>query len=124
MSPTYLITILALCSGKVAFSKRVDEGLRNKHLTIVANYFEPYFAFDWHINDKGEYDSSNYRGIMWELLMFMQRARNFTFTLVYPPDNTWGVCQAIKNCTGMLGMVNRGYADATLSKCDFQVVIT
>ena len=54
---------------------------------------------------------------MWELLLFMQHANNFTFTLVHG-DEVWGNCYAINNCTGMVGMVNRKEADFALGSCE------
>ena len=59
-----------------------------------------------------------YGGVMWELLMFMQQARNFNFTIIPPMDsNAWGgYCFDDNNCTGMAGMVNRQEADFALGK--------
>ena len=60
-----------------------------------------------------------YGGVLWELLMFMQQARNFKFTIVHPPmnSNAWGGhCFDDKNCTGMAGIVNRQEADFALGK--------
>ena len=122
MSPFHLLTVLALCSGKVVFSKKVNEGLRNKHLTIIGEGWAPYLTYDWHKNDKGGYEFSNYRGIMWELILFMQKAKNFTITMAIPPDGEWGICHAQNNCTGMVGTVNRREVDLALGKCDFQFI--
>ena len=110
------MTILALCCGQFVFSEKVNEGLRNKHLTVVADEWSPYFTFDWYKNDDGEYEMSNYRGIMWELLLFMQKARNFTFTMVSEAEWEWGECYAVNNCTGMIGMVNRKEVDLAIGK--------
>ena len=121
MSSLYLITILALSLGKVVFSRRVNEELRDKHITIAAEFWEPYLAYDWHKNDMGDYIFSNYRGVMWELLLLMQRARNFTITVVHSSDGEWGVCHTINNCTGMFGMVYRREVDLALGKCDFHI---
>ena len=111
------MAILALFSGNVVFSKKVNQELRNKHLTIAASLWDPFLAFDWHENDMGDYIFSNYRGVMWELLLLMQRARNFTFRVVHPSDAEWGVCHTINNCTGMFGMVTKGEVDLALGKC-------
>ena len=121
MSSLCLMAILALFSRNVVFSKRVNEGLRNKHLTIAAEIWEPFLAFDWHKNDMGDYVYSNYRGVMWEVLLLMQRARNFTFRVVHSSDGEWGVCHTINNCTGMFGMVYRREVDLALGKCDFHI---
>lgn len=123
MSSLHLIAILALFSRHVVFSTKENEGLRNQHLTIAAEEWDPFFAYDWHKNDMGDYVFSNYRGVMWELLLLMQRARNFTFRMVHSSDGEWGVCYTINNCTGMFGMVNRGEVDLALGKYDFNLDI-
>ena len=110
------MAILALISRNVVFSKKINEGLRNKHLTIAAGEWEPFLVFDSHKNDMGDYIFSNYRGIMWELLLLMKRARNFTFRVVHSLDGKWGACYTIHNCTGMLKMVNRREVDLALGK--------
>ena len=122
MSPFHLMTVLVLCCGKVVFSEKVNEGLRNKHLTIIGEWWLPYFDYDLHENDKGGYEYSNFGGIMWELILFMQKARNFTFTMAVSSDGEWGSCHAQNNCTGMFGMVNRREVDLALGKCDFQFI--
>ena len=50
-------------------------------------------------------------GVMWELILFMQHARNFTFTITRPPNYDWGTCSGSSNCSGMIGLVNRKEAD-------------
>ena len=95
-----------------------QESLRNKHLMVEGEYWYPYLmwkcpdvGYDWEEEDCP--DDRTYDGIMWHLLLFMQRARNFTFTLVHE-DEEWGLCYAKDNCTGMVGMVNRGEVDFAL----------
>ena len=53
----------------------------------------------------------SYGGVMWELLLLMQRTKNVTFTHMIPPVPSWGNCYSKNNCTGMIGMVNRGEVD-------------
>ena len=93
-------------------------GLRNKHLLIEGEYWEPFlmwecpgYGLDWEEDCPGE---RTYHGILWNLLLFMQHARNFSFTLVHEADYEWGICHSINNCTGMVGMVNRGEVDFAL----------
>ena len=43
--------------------------------------------------------------------MFMKYSRNLTLTMLRAPDKAWGVCYDRNNCTGMIGMVNKGEAD-------------
>ena len=119
-----LVIILAYCSVKLVVCKHVDEGLRNKHLTVIGEQWIPYLNYDWQENDSGGWEIENYRGIMMDLLMFMKRARNFTFTMVEESDEVWGVCIAENNCTGMLGMVNRGEVDLALGKFNFQYKVS
>ena len=113
MTLSQLMTISALCCGKIAYSTTVNDGLRNKHLIIAGDYWKPFLSYKW-----GLYSNATTvheaEGIMWDLLKFMQKARNFTFTLVKPSKYEWGDCYAIDNCTGLLGMVNRGEVDFAL----------
>ena len=44
---------------------------------------------------------------MWDLLLFLAESKNFTYTIVRPPDGKWGVGDADGNWNGMLGMVKR-----------------
>ena len=88
------------------------DGMRNKHLTIEAEYWHPFLYYDF--DDNWRAIDGTYKGVMWDLLMFMQKARNFTFTMVHEADYVWGVCYAINNCTGMIGMVNRKEVDLAL----------
>ena len=57
-------------------------------------------------------DDRLYKGILWDLLMFMQQARNFTFEFMSIDDAWWGgTCYDSDNCTGIVGRVNRKEAD-------------
>ena len=71
----------------------------------------PEGGLDW---EKDCPNNRKYSGMMWDMLMFMQKARNFTFTLLSEGDYAWGTCYATDNCTGMIGMVNRGEVDFAL----------
>ena len=116
MTIYHFILVLVLYSSKVVSSKKVSEALRNRQLTVISEEWVPFLTYDWHKNESGDYEISNYGGIMWDLLLFMQRARNFTFTIDVPSDGLWGTCNEQNNCTGMLGTVNRGEADLALGK--------
>ena len=112
----HFIIVLVLYSSKVVLSRKVSEALRNRQLTVISEEWVPFLTYDWHKNENGDYEISNYGGIMWDLLLFMQRARNFTFTIDVPSDGLWGTCNEQNNCTGMLGTVNRREADLALGK--------
>ena len=97
-----------------------SESLRGKHLRIEGEYWEPYLLWEcpgdlvpWDDDCPG---NRTYFGVMYQLLLFMQKARNFTFTLVHEADYVWGSCHSIDNCTGMIGMVNRGEVDLALGE--------
>ena len=108
---TSLLEFLLILGGiGLVSSKTLNESLRNQHLIIEGEYWPPFFMFD---RDEDGI-AINYGGAMWDLLLFMQRARNFTFTLVTEADGDWGYCYAIGNCTGMIGMVNRKEVDFAL----------
>ena len=105
---TSLLKFLLILGGiGLVSSKTLNESLRNKHLIIEGEYWPPFFMFD---RDEDGI-AMNHRGAMWDLLLFMQRARNLTFTLVAEADGDWGTCYAVDNCTGMIGMVNRKEVD-------------
>ena len=58
-----------------------------------------------------------FSGAFWELLTFMQQARNCTFSLVKSVDSLWGGhCYDSNNCTGMIGMANRKEVDFAFGK--------
>ena len=105
---------LALSMGKLVISDTVKggAGLRNKHLIIEAEYWYPFMYYD--IHDNGTY--GGYGGIMYDFLLFMQKAKNFTFTMVSEAEWVWGECYAVSNCTGMIGMVNRKEVDLAIGK--------
>ena len=100
--------------------------LSNDHFRIGAEHWEPFFVIEE--DEDGSIGSNSgserYGGVMWELLRFMQRARNFTFTISRPSDVEWGGCDEEGECTGMIGMVSRNEVDFALGtksilKCIF-----
>ena len=102
------------------------QGLSNKHVKIVAVPWTPFlewkcpedpdfFWSDARITNCPNGDERLYRGILWELLRFMQQGGNFTFELMSVNDAFWGgTCYDNNNCTGMVGRVNRREADIGL----------
>ena len=91
--------------------------LRNKHLKVAAEIWNPFMIFycneiemDYtdECSDKG---NMTYGGALWDLLKLIKQARNVTFSIVRPPTYSWGYCYGANNCTGMIGMVNRGEVD-------------
>ena len=120
------ILILVLCLGKFAISNAVKgvigEGMRNKHLIIEGEYWSPFLTYDYDEHDTAI--EGTYKGILYDLLVFMQKARNFTFTMVHEADYVWGRCYATNNCTGMIGMVNRREVDFAIGNFHFQSTST
>ena len=112
-------SLLALVESEFAKSMK-GETLHNKHLKIASQYLYP--AFMWSCPEEGldgEVDCPHdrkYSGYMWDLLLFMQRARSFTFTIVASKNYTGGTCYGVDNCTGVIGLVNRGEVDIVLGK--------
>ena len=113
------LSLLALIESECVTSIK-SETLYNKHLKIGSGYFPP--SFRWSCPEKGfdhEADCPHdrkYSGYMWDLLLFMQRARSFTFTIVASKNYTGGTCYGVDNCTGVIGLVNRGEVDIVLGK--------
>ena len=73
-------------------------------------------------SDEWERDCPNnedkmFNGAFWELLTFVQQARNCTFSIVKSVDSLWGgSCHSSNNCTGMIGMANRNEVDFALGE--------
>ena len=110
-------TVLAFFGGNLFIPhavKAISEGLKNKHLIIEGEYWAPFLIYDYFEN--GSTVEGTYTGVLWDLLLFMQRERNFTFTMVNKADWIWGECFSINNCTGMIGMVNRKEVDLAIGK--------
>ena len=110
---TYLT---AFSSGSQTAAMR-HNSLQNRHLKVAAEPWTPFFVFycdgtkiewDESCHDEG---SLTYGGALWDLLKFIQHARNVTVSILIEPDGEWGVCYGKDNCTGMIGMVNRKEAD-------------
>ena len=81
--------------------------LSKKNLRLGAIPFPPYLVK----NGQGSYS-----GLLWDLLEYIQKARNCTFTVVIPSDGAYGKCYGSNNCTGMIGLVNRGEVDFAIGK--------
>ena len=118
---------LCLLAFKGCKSQALErQGLSNKHIKIVAVPWSPFL--EWKCGEEPDFfwsdamftDCPNgverlYRGILWELLRFMQQGENFTFELMSVDDALWGgTCYDNNNCTGMVGRVNRREADIGL----------
>ena len=88
----------------------VHQGLRSKHLIVEGEYWYPFLYFDKDEDGK----TINHKGIMWDLLLFMQKYKNFTFTFVSEADNVWGQCHSMNDSSGMIGMVTRKEVDFAL----------
>ena len=95
--------------------------LSNKHLKVAVSYWKPFLMWDcpgstnyeWYRDCPG---NRMYAGVMWDFLLFVQQARNVTFTLVHEPEYIWGYCSEVNNCSGMVGMVNKNEVDFGLGK--------
>ena len=92
--------------------------MQNAHLKVAAEPWKPFFIFycsdgkEKQLNEKCPVEGNEtYGGALWDLLMFMQHARNVTFSILRAPDKAWGNCHGKNNCTGMIGMVNRREVD-------------
>ena len=114
ISIVWLLVLAASCLCQPVVSNGTKEGLRNKHLVIAGEYWSPFLMYDYDANWTAI--EGTYSGVMWDLLLFMQKARNFTFTIVGAEqyDYEWGSCHEVDNCTGMIGMVNRKEVDFAL----------
>ena len=95
--------------------------LTNKHLRVAVSYWKPFLMWDCPGSTNYEWEDDCpgnriYAGVMWDFLLFVEQARNVTFTLVHEPDYAWGFCSEVNNCSGMVGMVNQNEVDFGLGK--------
>ena len=103
--------ILTLCILNCAYSTpEVYQGLRNKHLIVEGELAYPWLYFDR--DEDG--NTMNHKGIMWDLLLFIQKIKKFTFSFVSEADNVWGQCHSMNDSSGMIGMVTRKEVDFAL----------
>lgn len=126
MSLSGMSTLLSITVLLFFHSRQVSSSfssLRNRHLRVAGEYWAPFlmwecpgYGYNWETDCPNE--RTGYAGALWELLLFMQHATNFTFTMVHldPHSLEWGKCLAINNCTGMVGMVNRKEVDFALGR--------
>ena len=127
LSTTTMIVVYILClSMSYACSLSIqtpaaeNSYLSNKHLKVAAEPWYPFIIF--YCNGKElkytekclDQDKMTYGGALWEFLEFVKLARNVTYSILRPPDGSWGVCHGVNNCTGMIGMVNRAEVDFAL----------
>ena len=98
-----------------------SKALLNQNLKIAGESWKPFWIIycpdgteKGHQRDWPTKGNMSYGGVLWKLLHIMQQTRNITFTLSRPPDSAWGICHSKNNCTGMIGMVNRGEVDIAL----------
>ena len=89
-------------------TSKFDGGISNKHLVIAAKHWKPFMIVDTDTEGRLVYS-----GIMYELLTFMQQARNLTLTII-SEGTEWGTCDENDKCTGMFEMVNKSEVDIAL----------
>ena len=120
--------LVMICHSYQTYSME-HEGLSNKHLKVAAGPWRPFLMWKcpnhtkwsgWGSEFEKECPNKEdklFSGVLWELLSFMQQARNCTFSLVKSVDSLWGgECYNSNNCTGMIGMANRKEVDFALGK--------
>ena len=80
--------------------------MHNKHFKIGAVHRPPVAVIT-----KDKNGQNIIGGLLGKSLEFFSKARNCTFEVVIPDDDTFGNCIKKSNCTGMIGLVNRNEAD-------------
>ena len=115
-----LISFVILIGSQGVFSNR---GLTNRHLKVAVVPWGPFLVWrcpedsEWsggYFRDCPNEGERQYKGVLWELLMFIQRSRNCTFTFVTSLQNWYGNCYGSENCTGMIGQASREEVDFAL----------
>ena len=97
-----------------------SKALFNKNLKITGLGWEPFWIWTCPDGTKTNFGdcptkgNMSYGGVLWELLLMIQKRRKVSFTLYIPREKSWGICYSKNNCTGMVGMVNREDVDLAL----------
>ena len=121
VSPAMLLSFAIIMCGRQTLSS--DQGLTNQHLKVAAVPWGPFLVWkcpgdlEWSGRYFGECPNEGqrlYSGVLWDILSFMQQARNCKFTLDIKQQKKYGNCYASDNCTGMIGQANRGEVDLAL----------
>ena len=118
---TYFFSMVSVLAN-VSFQVEAKEhgALQNKHLKVAAEPWSPFFILYCNedkisrADDCPDKENITYDGVLWEFLKMVKLARNVTFSILSSPDQTWGYCHSMNNCTGMIGMVNRKEVDFAL----------
>ena len=117
VGPSFLwLSVAAILSASHVAAQQGDAGqagFANRNLVIVAEEWSPY----WTIRASPD-GGKEYGGVLYELLLFIQRARNFNFTVVSSPDGSWGDggCASAKESVGMMGMAARNEVDLAIGR--------
>ena len=109
----WLSAAAILSAHHVRAQQGEEGGLANQNLVIVAEEWIPY----WTIHETPD-GGEEYGGVLYELLLFMQRARNFNFTVVRSPDGSWGDggCASANESVGMMGLAARKEVDLAIGR--------
>ncbi|XP_067671608.1 probable glutamate receptor [Haliotis asinina] len=83
--------------------------LNGKTIIVLAMEWGPFTKESIH---NGSIDIT---GICRDVLDVLAEQMNFRFRFEQPPDRSWGVLQADGNWTGVVGMLQRGEADLSIS---------
>ena len=108
-----------LASANFNTYAKSNPSLLDRHLKVAAVPWSPFIMFYCNEKEMGDAedctDKGNitYGGALWDILTMVKLKRNVTFSVLSPPTPTWGYCHG-KNCTGMIGMVNRKEVDFAL----------
>ena len=115
------ILSLVILFGSQAWS--LNQGLTNQNIKVAAVPWGPFLVWrcpgdsewsDHYFRECPNGEERLYKGVLWELLRFMQQARNCKFTFDTSQQDWYGNCYGSDNCTGMIGMANRREVDFAL----------
>ena len=121
VSPAMLLSFAIIMCGRQTLSS--DQGLTNQHLKVAAVPWGPFLVWkcpgdlEWSGRYFGECPNEGqrlYSGVLWDILSFMQQARNCSFTFDITYQDWYGNCYGSDNCTGMIGQANRREVDFAL----------
>ena len=102
--------IFLVCFFRCHASSTKQISTSNKYLKIGALSWPPFLIIKK--NERGE---DTIGGVLGDYLEYIRESKNFTFTVVIPPDGLWGNCNGADNCTGVIGLVARNEVDFAIN---------
>ena len=106
-----MVNYIRVCMCLLLMCVKPLRALSKSHFIVAADDWSPFFEVDTSSKD------THYRGVMLQLLEYVQKSLNFTYEIRRPSDGQWGYVTKNGSVTGMVGMVSRKEVDFALGMC-------